>query len=207
MRLLKKEPNLEKCPILYHRDFTSESVESDFDIRGGEWTVVNNWLVGKNRDNSAAMIISKDNYFGNVMLDFKASTILPCTHDINAMWSGNWDYETNTRGTAYVAGIQGWWHGKVGFEKSPNYELNVATPLFNFHPGKVYHIQMGSIDGHVFIIVDGNLILEVTDPNPIDTSENGKIGFEAYCTQVRFSDLYIKGIDYDVTDENYSPEF
>ena len=80
-------------------------------------------------------------------------------------------------------------------------------PLFSFQPGKIYHIQMGSIDGHVFIIVDGNLVLEVTDPNPIDTSENGRIGFEVYCTQVRFSDFYIKGIDYDVTDENYSPEF
>ena len=50
------------------------------------------------------------------MLDFEARTIPPCTHDINCMWSGSWDYETNTRALAYVAGLEGWWDGKVGFE-------------------------------------------------------------------------------------------
>lgn len=71
------------------------------------------------------------------MLDFEARTIPPCTHDINCMWSGSWDYETNTRALAYVAGLEGWWDGKVGFEKSPEYRLNCGTQTLNFEPRTV----------------------------------------------------------------------
>lgn len=207
MRLLKKELNIEKSKVIYHKEFSEQMLLDDFEIRGGEWHAQDGWLIGKNNTNFAAMIISKNDYFGNVMLDFKAATIHPCTHDINAMWNGSWNYQTNARDIAYVAGLQGWWHGKVGFEKSPNYELNAATPLFDFKAGTVYHIQMGSIDGHVFVIVDGNLVLEITDPFPIDNKKYGKIGFEAYCTQLKFTDFYVKQVDFDVIDEQYIPEF
>ena len=141
------------------------------------------------------------------MLDFKASTILPCTHDINVMWNGSWDETTNTRGVAYVAGLQGWWQGKVGFEKSPDYRLNAGTPLIPVYPRERIPYQTGSIDGHVFIIVDGSLLLEVTDPEPIDSSRYGKIGFEAYCSQIQIQDFYVKQIAYQPIEEQYIPEF
>ena len=207
MRVLKKELNLDQCKVLYHKEMTPEVLENDFSVQAGNWHVADGWLIGENPTNSAAMVISKANYFENVMLDFKAATVAPCTHDINAMWNGSWNYETNTRDVAYVAGLQGWWHGKVGFEKSPAYDLNVATPLFNFIPQQEYHIQMGSIDGHAFVIIDGQLVLEVTDPNPIDYTTHGKIGFEAYCTKVKFKDIYVKSIEYAVVPEEYTPEF
>lgn len=207
MRLLKKELHLESCEILYHKPFDADVLARDFSVRGGRWRAEDGWLIGENRENFAAMVVSNADYFGNVMLDFKAATVAPCTHDINAMWNGSWNEQTNTRGVAYVAGVQGWWHGKVGFEKSPAYDLNVATALWDFTPGQEYHIQMGSIDGHVFVIVDGKLVLEVTDPNPIDTTKYGKIGFEAYCTRVKYRDLYVKRVAYDVVDEKYIPEF
>lgn len=207
MRLMKKELLLEQCRTLYHERFTSEILHRDFDVKGGEWTAENGYLIGKNRENNPGMILLKESFSGNVMLDFKASTILPCTHDINVMWNGSWDETTNTRGVAYVAGLQGWWQGKVGFEKSPDYRLNAGTPLFPFIPGKEYHIQTGSIDGHVFIIVDGSLLLEVTDPEPIDSSRYGKIGFEAYCSQIQIQDFYVKQIAYQPIEEQYIPEF
>lgn len=207
MRLLHKELDLEHSEILYHHPFTSEVLERDFEIRAGDWHVEDGWLIGKNPENFAAMVISKQNFFGNVMLDFKAATIPPCTHDINAMWNGSWNEETNTRDVAYVAGLQGWWHGKVGFERSPEYVFNVATSLFSFEPGTVYHIQMGSIDGHVFVIVDGALVLELTDPNPIDSQKYGKVGFEAYCSHLKFTDFFVKRPCYSKVEERYQPEF
>lgn len=198
---------MEHCEVLYHQDFTPETLERDFEIKAGEWYVEAGWLIGKNPENFAAMVVSKQEFFGNVMLDFRAATIPPCTHDINAMWNGGWNEETNTRDVAYVAGLQGWWHGKVGFERSPEYVFNVATSLFQFEAGKVYHIQMGSIDGHVFVIVDGVLVLEITDPNPIDNQKYGKVGFEAYCSHLKFTDFSVKRPCYYPVEEKYYPEF
>lgn len=207
MRLLKKELDLEGCETLYHRAFSEQMLREDFEVRAGRWWVEDGWLVGQNRDNFAAMIISKADYFGNVMLDFKACTVLPCTHDINVMWNGGWNEQTNTRDIAYVAGLQGWWHGKVGIEKSPEYKLNAANPLFAFTPGQVYHVQTGSIDGHVFVIIDGVLVLELTDPDPIDNTKYGRVGFEAYCSYLKFTDFSIKRVAYREVEETYQPEF
>jgi hypothetical protein len=207
MRLLHKELLLEECPVLWQKPITESVLASDFDIRGGDWRAKDGWLCGENRENNPGMIISREDFFGDVMLEFRAMTILPCTHDINAMWSGSWNEETNTRHVAYVGGLEGWWDGKVGFEKSPDYKLNAANPLFPFQPGQEYFVQMGSIQGHVFILIDGALVLEVTDPDPIDTTVYGRFGFEAYCSKLRFRDICLKRTVWRPIAEHYTPEF
>ena len=63
------------------------------------------------------------------------------------------------------------------------------------------------IDGHVFVLVDGKLVLEVTDPDPIDGNLYGKIGFEAYCSQLKFKNLCIKKVTYTPDPKEYVPEF
>ena len=151
--------------------------------------------------------ISRQDFFGPVMLDFEARTIPPCTHDINCMWSGSWDYETNTRALAYVVGLEGWWDGKVGFEKSPDYRLNCATQYLNFEPGRIYHIQCGSIGGHIFCLIDGVLALEITDPDPIDQTVHGKIGFEAYCSHIQIRKLRVCRVEFQPAEKCYTPEF
>ena len=207
MELMKKNVNLSCLPVLYDTPFTPESVARDFEVRGGEWSVEDGWLTGKNRGNFPGMIISRQPFYGPVMLDFEARTVLPCTHDINWMWSGDWDYETNTRATAYVAGLQGWWDGKVGFEKSPDYRLNCATQYLNFEPGRIYHIQCGSIGGHIFCLIDGVLALEITDPDPIDQPVHGKIGFEAYCSHIQIRKLRVCRVEFQPAEKCYTPEF
>jgi len=167
----------------------------------------NGWLTGKNPENCPGMIVSKRDFFGNVMVDFEARTVLPSTHDIDVMWNGSWDETKNERGIAYVAGLEGWWVGKIGLEKSPDYLLNAATPLFDFEPGKIYRIQAGSVDGHCFICVDGKLLLEMTDTQPIDNQKNGKIGFEAYCSFIQIRNIKVKSICWSELVLNYSKEF
>lgn len=207
IQLMKKQLFPEKMEILYDTPFSKDSFERDFEIKAGKWYVEDGWLVGENRTNFAAMAISKSDYFGPVMMEFDAQTILPCTHDINVMWHGSWNEETNTRDIAYVAGLQGWWDGKVGFEKSPEYSLNVGTQLFDFEPGKVYHMAVGDIYGHIFVVVNDKLVIEVTDPNPIDNNKHGKIGFEAYCSKLKFKNLCIKRITWKDDPKEYIPEF
>ena len=207
MYLLKKTLDVDSCPVLYETEFTKESFERDFEIKGGEWKVENGVLYGSNRGNFPGMAVSKASYCDNVILDFYAKTVLPCTHDINVMWNGSWNEETNTRHVAYVAGLEGWWHGKVGFEKSPEYKLNASTSLLDFTPGFEYHIQCGSINGHVFVIVNGKLCLEVTDVDPIDFTKYGKVGFEAYCARIAVRSFKVRKAVWKDAEDAYVPEF
>jgi len=207
MDLIGKRIIPENMEILYSKPFTETSIADDFDIRGGEWYADDGWLTGRNPQNNGGMIISRAKYFGDVCLEFRARTVLPSTHDIDVMWNASWDFNTNTRGVAYVAGINGWWDGKVGVEKSPDYEFNAATGLFLFEPGRIYNIQCGSVKGHIFVIIDGVLALEVTDPSPIDTSKHGLVGFEAYASHIQFTDFKVKRATFTPIQKEYPPEF
>ncbi len=207
MLIMKKRIDLDRSAVLYDRPFSETSLAADWQIRGSQWWVEDGWLTGKNPHNQPGMVTSRESFFGDVMLDFEARTVLPSTHDIDCMWNGSWDETTNRRDVAYVVGLEGWWEGKVGFEKSPQYKLLAATPLFPFEPGKTYHIQLGSIDGHVFVFVDGRLVLEVTDPDPIDSSRYGMIGFEAYASFIQVRRLVVRQIVWTERPLRYAPEF
>lgn len=205
--LIGKKLLLDEARTLYHEPFTDSVLARDFDVKGGEWSIQDGWLTGKNPDNAAGMIVSRQDFFGDILIDVKARTVPPCTHDISVMWHGSWDEASNTRGTAYVMGVQGWWDGKVGFEKSPDYSLNVATQIFPIVPGQIYHIIAGSVGGHLFGIIDGKLVLEATDPDPIHPDVFGKIGFEAYCSHIQFADLFVRTAPYVLQEKSYTPEF
>jgi len=207
VNLMHKRIDPESMAVLYEARFTPELFEQDFEVRDGHWFVEDGWLIGESRRNFASMTLLKQPIYGPVCLDFYAKVLPPCTHDINCMWSGSWDEATNTRALAYVAGIGGWWDGKVGFEKSPEYKLNCGTKLLNFEPGREYHMQCGSVGGHVFVIVDGALAIEATDPDPIDQSKYGRIGFEAYCTRMAVRDLKVRRAECELLKEQYIPEF
>jgi len=207
IHLMHRMIDPETMPILYAEPFTRESFARDFEVRDGNWYVDNGWLIGESRRNFASMAIMRESFYGPVCLDFYARVLPPCDHDINCMWSGSWNEETNTRALAYVAGIGGWWDGKVGFEKSPEYKLNAGTKLLDFDPEKIYHMQCGSVGGHVFVIVDGQLAIEATDPDPIDQQKYGRIGFEAYCTRVAITDFKVRRAEWKEIVEQYAVTF
>lgn len=217
--LLKEEPDgiimvagtnlyLDESEILYEqKEFTQEILERDFNIATGEWYTEDGWVVGKNPECNPGMIISKADYFGNVVLDFRAKMVAPSTHDINVMINGEWDFTTNKRGNAYVTGLEAFWHGQIGFEKSPEYKLVVGTSMLDFDPEKEYHIQFCNAGGILITIVDGRVGLMIQDPDPIDTSKYGKIGFEAFSSWWKFKDVKVKKLKFERLGENYNPEF
>lgn len=208
IQLIKSQLFPEKMDILYSCDsFTPEIIDRDFEIKGGKWYTENGWLIGENRENYAAMIMSKGEYFGDVLVEFDAATVLPATRDINVTWHGEWDDKTDARGIAYVAGIEGWWHGMVGFEKSPVSDYFVNTKLLDFKPGKEYHMTAGNIGNDIFVVVDGVLALEVRDQQPIDYMKYGRIGFEAYCTKVKYKNLVVRKAYAVDSYKPYDPEF
>jgi hypothetical protein len=207
LEIMGKNIDLEKSELLFNEPVSDKSFSANWTVHCGNWLVREGWLTGKNPDNCPGMVFLNGDYPGNVMVDFEARTVLPCTHDIDFMWNGSWDKEKNQRGPAYVAGLEGWWTGKAGIEKSPDYKLTAATPLFDFDPGRTYRIQGGSIDGHCFLFVDGHLVLEMTDPDPIDSRKFTKVGFEAYCSHIQVRTVKVFRIAWQPLRRNYSPEF
>jgi hypothetical protein len=208
IELLKKQVDLDGSPVLFEEICTPGNLERNWLVKGGaDWRAQDDAFLGVNSGNHPGMIISRADFFGDVFLDFEARTVPPSTHDIDWMWNGSWDDATDTRGTAYVAGLQGWWTGKVGFERSPDYRLNVATPLFPFEPGRWYHIQSGSIAGHIFVVVDERLVLEVTDPDPIDAGAHGRVGFEAYASMIQVRSIKVRRPSWQAIEKSYPAEW
>ena len=207
LELMRKEIILSSCPVLFEDEITPESLELDWTIHHSEWWVEDGWLHGKNPGNHPGMVILNKDFPGNVLVEFEASTVAPSTHDINVMWNGEWLDSIDQRGVAYVAGLQGWWRGKVGIEKSPDYQFMVGTPLLDFQPGKLYHIIAGSIDGHCFIFANGQLLLEAMDPDPIDHQKYTQVGLEAYCSHIKVRNFKIRQVNWKAVDMKYEPEF
>ena len=208
IQLMRYKMYPETMEVLYDRPFSEEMLKEDFELKDGRWYVdEEGWLVGENRRSSAAMLMSKGEYFGDVLIEFDAATVLPATRDINLTFHGSWDEEKNCRDVAYVFGLEGWYNGYVGFEKSPEYKFVVNTKLLDFVPGKVYHVAVGNIGNDLFVVVDGVLALEIRDPDPIDVNKYGCIGFEAYCTRVKYKNLQVKRLAYEDGFTPYEPEF
>lgn len=196
---------LDESEVLYEKsEFTQEDLHEAFDIKSGEWYVEDGWVVGKNPEMNPGMIVSRDDYFGNVLLELKAKMVAPSTHDINVMINGEFNEK---RGMAYVTGLEAFWHGCIGFEKSPEYKLVVGTGMLDFDPEEEYLLQFGNAGGVLFTLVNGRLGLMVQDPDPIDTSKYGKIGFEAFSSWWKFKDVKVKKLKYERVRENYNPEF
>lgn len=208
LKLAFIDVDIEKSELLHAvSHFDDQKFTENFIVKSGRWYTENGWVVGKNSEMCPGMIISRNDYFGNIMVEITAKMVSPSTHDINVMINGEWDEEHDCRGMAYVSGLEAFWHGNVGFEKSPDYRLTAATPLFAFDPNKEYNFKMGNIDGRVFVLVDDKLCIEVNDPDPLDARKYGKIGFEAYSSWWQFKDMKIYQLKYEKIDEYYNPEF
>ncbi len=208
LKLAFIDVDLKNSELIYEqKTFDEVSFAENFVVKSGIWTTEDGWAVGKNPDMCPGMIVSKKDFFGNVMVEITAKMVAPSTHDINVMINGEWDEEKDCRGNAYVAGVEAFWHGNVGFEKSPEYKLTAATPLFAFDPEKEHNFKMGNIDGKVFVLVDDELCLEITDPDPLDAQKYGKIGFEAYSSWWKFRELKVYKLKYEKIEEYYNPEF
>jgi hypothetical protein len=205
--LMQRRIDLGASPVLYNRPCSAESFAADWEPRNALWEYRDGAFWGTNPLPAPGVVICKHSFPGNVLVEFYAQTVAPSTHDIDVMWNLSWNEAENCRGAAYVAGIMGWWDGKVGIEKSPEYRLNATTPCPWFESGREYFIQAGSIDGHCFVFVDGLLRLEVTDPDPIDHQVHTRIGFEAYQSKIRIRDIVVRQITWTPRQMGYPVEF
>jgi hypothetical protein len=206
--IMGKKVILEKSKLVYDRPFTQSSFADEWDIATGDWSVEDDWLTGKIREDGAGIIYCRQTFSNDIMLDFVGRTVAPSSHDLNFTWySAGWDYEKNDSAAAYIAGLNGWWTGKTGIEKYPECNVQATTSLLDFIPGKIYHIQAGTVGEYSFIFIDGKLALEMKDAEPGNLIKTGKIGFGCYCSNVQFKDLKVYEVYSEDLSLGYSPDF
>ena len=175
-----------------------------FDIMTGKWHYEDGALIGEERGNLGGILLTKEYYDCDVMLAFTVSTVLPATRDLNAVWASQWNETRDYLGESYVCGLNGWYENKAGIERNGGNGLYTTTTLYNYELGSSVRLVCGSINGHCFMTVDDKLVTEVIDPNPIS---GGHVGFSAYCTKLRISDIEVRRIKWEPFVQEYEPQF
>ena len=207
LQLINGEIDVAASPVLFDQPVTKENLASLFEIHNSEWWVEEDWLTGRNQEEAAGMAVFKQDYPGNILLEFECRTVLPSTHDINFMWNTEWSEPLNSCGNGYIGSICGWWIQRVGIERSPEFKLRATTAAFDFEPGKTYLVQAGSFDGQCFIFIDGKLFIELYDPEPLDNQKYKKVVLSSYNSIVQFKNIVIRQISWKPMERIYDQEF
>ena len=203
IKLAGKKVLFEKSPILFSYK-PSENWEEYFDVKSGNWYYSDGAIIGEENTNKGGILFTKEFFDKDVMLCFTGSTVLPATRDLNAVWAANWDENTDYLGESYVCGLNGWWENKAGIERNLGNGLFTLNSAFKYTPGTEVKMVCGSINGHCFLVVDDVIVTEVMDPNPIS---GGHVGFSAYCTKLRITDIEVREICWEKFKQTYEPEF
>ncbi len=181
----------EKSDILFHDDFSGK-VGDNWEVAGGGWTIKDGVLLGCIRENRGGLIYSHMQYPGDIMLDFYGTLVSPCKNDLNFTFrASGWDKFNNDADTSYIGGLGGWWTGKAGIEKYPDCRLQALTGAFQPESGREYRIQAGIIGDRCFLAVDGAVIVEMRDPEPICHPGSNRVGLGVYCSKAQFRDFKV----------------
>ena len=203
IKLLGKKILVEQSPVLFSYQ-PGEDWRHYWEPKSGTWSCENGYLIGEEKGNFGGILFTKESYDEDVMLCFTVSAVLPATRDLNAVWASHWDEETDYLGESYVCGLNGWYENKAGIERNGGNGLYTTTSLYNYDLGSSVRLVCGSINGHCFMTVDGKLVTEVIDPNPIS---GGHVGFSAYCTKLRITDIEVRRIKWEPFIQEYEPQF
>ena len=203
IHLAGKKVLFEKSPVVFSYK-PDEDWLKYWDPKSGYWYYKDGAIIGEETGNKGGILFTKEYFKKDVMLCFTVQTVLPATRDLNAVWAAHWDDETDYLGSSYVCGLNGWWENKAGIERNRGNGLYTTTSLYKYTPGTPVRMVCGSIDGHCFMVVDDVLVSEVTDPNPIS---GGHVGFSAYCTKLRITDIEVREICWEEFYQKYKPEF
>ena len=203
IKLAGKKILVNESPILFSYK-PDKDWEKHFDVKSGEWYYEDNAIIGVEKGNQGGILFTKQFFNKDVFLRFKGKTVLPATRDLNAVWAAKWDDSIDYLGESYVCGLNGWWENKAGIERNGGNGLMTLSNAYKYEPGKEIEMICGSINGHCFMVVDDLLVSEVRDPNPIS---KGHVGFSAYCTILKITEIEVREIKWENFEQSYTPEF
>lgn len=176
---------------LFADDFPTGPIEDRWEITGGEWTAKDGILTVFFRGNGGGLIYSRQQFPGDIMLDYYGQMVSPCDNDLNFTFRANgWDYVHNDASIGYIGGLNGWWNKHAGIEKYPGCHLQ-ALSGFHAESDREYHIQTGIIGSTCFLAVDGELVIALSDPDPISNPACNRVGLGTYCSMIRVRDFRV----------------
>ena len=187
-RLLGRRFDLKKAqPLVQFDEF---NLENWISVGTPPWRSEGASLVGgKIGETTHGQLFYKEPFTGDVVLEFDAQVVPPCTHDL--IWWFRTELNHQSWSDGYLGGLGGWYNNRAGLERAPDYKLFTSTCAFKLNPGQWYHIVSGIIDNALFAFVDGELICELHDPTPIHPSIPGHVGFGIYQSMARYKHLKI----------------
>ncbi len=193
--------------LLFADDFPTGDISDRWEISGGEWEAKDGILTGRFRGNGGGLIYSRDQFPGDIMLDFYGTMLAPCDNDLNFTFRADgWDYAKNDASIGYIGGLNGWWTKQAGIERYPGCGLH-AMSGFRGVPGREYHIQTGIIGNQCFLAVDDEVVVALGDPDPINDPKCNRVGLGTYCSQIAFRAFRVYRPKVTRVSRAYIPQF
>lgn len=164
-------------------------------------------LTGCYRGNGGGLIYSRAPFPGDIILEFTGRMVPPCDNDLNFTFRADgWDYARNDASIGYIGGLNGWWTRQAGLEKYPGCRLQ-ALSGFKAESGHSYRIQTGIVKNTCFLAVDGELVVTLSDPNPIEVERCARVGLGTYCSRIEFSAFRVYRAQIHAAHRFYTPNF
>lgn len=199
--------DIEPGELLFSDDFPTGAIDDRWEVTGGEWRAENGVLTGCYRGNGGGLIYSRTPFPGDIILEFTGRMVPPCDNDLNFTFRADgWDYARNDASIGYIGGLNGWWTRQAGLEKYPGCRLQ-ALSGFKAESGHSYRIQTGIVKNTCFLAVDGELVVTLSDPNPIEDERCARVGLGTYCSRIEFSAFRIYRAQIHAAHRFYTPNF
>jgi len=206
IHLWGKKVLLDKSPVVFSYNPGADWLEH-WEVLAGDWKCEDGCLVGSERRSTAALIVSKKDFPRDIMFSFTIQAVPPATRDLNALFYAQVNDARNWIGESYVCGLNGWYEHRSGIERDEadgSVSLYTSTALYKYIKGTEVRMDVGCINGHSFMMVDGEMVTELQDPNPL---RPGKVGFSAYCTMLKIKDIEVRELAWEDFPQEYEPEF
>ena len=206
IHLWGKKAIVDKSPVVFSYNPSDDWLDH-FEILAGEWKCERGYLIGLERKSTAALIVTKRDFGKDILFSFTMRAVPPATRDLNALFYAQVNEERNWIGESYVSGVNGWYEHRSGIERDEadgTVSLYSSTALYKYETGKKLRFDVGCIGGHSFMMVDGEMITELQDPNPL---KPGKVGFSAYCTMLEIKDIEVRDLYWEEFPQEYESEF
>jgi hypothetical protein len=133
---------------------------------------------------------TKRSFSGDIVVEFEAQCVSDPANDINFVICGKSPNYPPPEAKLYLFGLGGWGNTRSGVERAPDYKWKALTAKFTIQSKKSYRITAARLGATFYLFVDGELIIEARDPDPLPAE--GQFGFHVFKSTVCFRNLKIR---------------
>ena len=179
---------------VYSADLRGELPE-DWRVESGTWTTSSKGIVGMSETEGAAALWCTQSFPFDVVVRAFGEIVAPARNDLNVYFSGTGRLADEAGAkprdhACYIAGLHGWWTSRHGLERHPS-SWSATMPAGRLGQRGMREIVAGRRGGTIFLFLDGEEIMTVTDPSPIDSKKHDRIGLATWHSTVRFRNVEV----------------